>query len=364
MIDQAALQELVGFHAARKDAPVLSLYLNVDPRHRTTDEYRLALRHLLDQVDDQADSQDRARIEQFVEKEYDRQSRGLMCFSCAAEDFWHAYPLMVPVPDKAFAGHRPYLKPLGDILDTFARYGVVLVDKEGAHLFTFHLGTLEDVTGVAGEDIKRHKRGGWAASRYQRHEDTAAYRNLKEAAEMTAEFVRVGEVERLILGGTDGNVAQFAGLLPKNVRQSVMGNVSVDITAGPAEIGEKSMALIREATGERKDQLVQRLITTASKGGPAALGLANTLVAVDAGRAHHLVLDDNFTAPAYRCDNCGYVGTEERTSCPLCSGDIRVLPDAADSVVRWAIEQDIDLTVVAGNEPLVEAGSIGAFLRY
>ena len=39
-------------------------------------------------------------------------------------------------------------------------------------------------------------------------------------------------------------------------------------------------------------------------------------------------------------------------------------PDASDSLVRWAIEQGIDLTVVSGNQKLIDAGSIGVFLRY
>ena len=190
---------------------------------------------------------------------------------------------MVPVHDTVFVGMRPYLKPLGDILDTFARYGVALVDKEGAHLFVFHLGTLESATGVAGEDIKRHKQGGWSSSRFQRHEDATAYRNLKEASEMIGEFVREGQVRRLILGGTDANVAHFAGLLSKNAQQAVVGTISADVTASPTEVGEMSLSLIHEISAERKTALVEQLITTAAKGGPAALGLSNTLVAVLAG---------------------------------------------------------------------------------
>lgn len=366
MIDQAALQELAGFQTTQKSARVLSVYLNVDPRTRTTDEYRLALRHLLESVQAQAAADDRARIESYVDKEYDRHSRGLAIFSEADEGLWHAFSLMVPVHDTIFVGLRPYLKPLGDVLDTFARYGVALVDKEGAHLFVFHLGVLESATGVAGEDIKRHKQGGWSSSRFQRHEDAAAYRNLKEASEMIGEFVREGQVRRLILGGTDANVAHFSALLSRNAQQAVVGTISADVTASPTEIGDLSLSLIHEISAERKAGLVEHLITTAAKGGPAALGLSNTLVAVLAGRAYHLVMDDEFSAQAIRCDHCGYVGTEETPSkaCPLCGTTLRILPDAADSLVRWAIEQDIELTMASNNPSLQAAGSVGALLRY
>lgn len=364
MINEAALQELLAFQATREDAPVLSLYLNVDPQQRTTENYKLNLRNLLDKVSDRVNGKDRSRIERYVDLEYDWQGRGLACFSCVAENLWHAHPLMVPVENTVFAGRRPYIKPLSDLLDTYARYGVVLVDREGAHLFMFNMGTLEDVTGVAGEDVKRHKQGGWAASRYQRREDEAAYRNLKEAAEMTTTFVRSGECRRLILAGIDDNVAHFAGLLPKDISKLVLGTISADMTASPDEIGERSLELIRAEAANQKEDLVEQLITSAAKGGPAALGLADTLSAVYAGRAHHLILDSSYAAPAYRCDNCGFVGVEEMTLCPLCEHKLRVLPDAADSLVRWALGQGIQLTVVHENSRLAETGSIGALLRY
>lgn len=363
MINEAALQELVAFQATGEDSLVLSLYLNVDPQ-RSAETYKLTLRSMLDSVNGQISREDRAAIERYVELEYDWHGRGLACFSCAAEGFWHAYPLMVPVDDTVFVGHRPYVKPITDLLDTYVRYGVALVDREGAHLFLFNMGALEEVTGIAGEDVKRHKQGGWAAARYQRHEDEAAYRNLKEAAEMTAQIMREGKCRSLILGGTEDNVAHFIGLLPKDVRQRVLGTISAEMTASPSEIGDKSLRLIHEASAERKHQLVGQLITTAAKGGPAALGLSNTLAAVYAGQAYHLILDDAFTARAYRCDHCGYVGTEELAECPLCSERLRELPDAADSVVRWAIGQGIDLTIVPSDTELADAGSIGAFLRW
>jgi peptide subunit release factor 1 (eRF1) len=223
---------------------------------------------------------------------------------------------------------------------------------------------LEDVAGVAGEDVKRHKKGGWAAARYQRHEDEAAYRNLKDAAEMTAEIVRNGQCRHLILGGTDENVARFSAVLPKDVRSIVVGTINVEVTASPSEVGEKSLAVIRKADAARKQELLDLLVTTAAKRGPAALGLQDTLAAVYAGRARHLVLDEAYEVAAYRCDHCGYVVAEALAACPSCGYELRVLPDAADSLVRWALNQGIELTMVSAAEQAMEPGFVGALLRY
>ena len=343
---------------------MLSLYLDVDPRQRNPDEYRLAMRHMLAAVDGQVAREDRERVERFIEREYDRHGRGLILFSCAAEDLWQTFQPMVPVPDTVFSGIRPYIKPLADILDTYGRYAVALVDQEGAQIYLYNLGGLESVTGVVGEDIKRHRQGGWAAARIQRHEDAATYRNLKEAADVLAAMVRSGKARKLILGGSDANVAQFAAMLASDVSQQVVGTISADLSVSPSDLGERSSALIRAVADARRRELVDRLVTAASKGGSAALGLANTLLAVYAGRAYHLVMDAGLEASAYRCDNCGYVGVEEADLCPLCDEPLRLLPDAADSLVRWAISQEIEITFVDGQAALSEAGSVGAFLRY
>ncbi len=364
MITEAALKELVGFQATSESAPVLSVYLNVDPLQRTAESYKLSLRHMLDSVNGQVSREDRARVERYVDLEYDWQGRGLVCFSCAAEDLWHALPLMIPVQDKIFAGSRAYIKPLGDLMDAYARYGVVLVEQEGAHIFLFHMGSLENVSGIAGEDVKRHKQGGWSAARYQRHEDEAAYRNLKDAAEMTAEIVRSGQCRHLILGGTDENVSQFAALLPKDVHHLVIGTINLDVNANPADVRDRSLAMILQADTARKAELIDELITLAAKGGPATLGLRNTLEATYAGRARHLIVDEDFSEPAYRCDNCGFVETTPAESCPSCGSPLRLLPDAVDSLVRWALIRNTELTMVPGDPKLAEAGSVGALLRY
>ena len=83
-----------------------------------------------------------------------------------------------------------------------------------------------------------------------------------------------GQVRRLILGGTDANVAHFSALLSKNAQQAVIGTISADVTASPTEVGELSLSLIHEISAERKTALVQQLITTAAKGSPAARGYA------------------------------------------------------------------------------------------
>jgi len=363
MITEQDLQRLVDFES--EFPPVLSLYLNVDPTQQTVEEYKLTLRSLLKRASGRAAKEDVNRVERYIDFEYDWQGKGLALFSCVQREFWHPYSLPVPVPNQIAVSRRAYVKPLTDVLDEYGHYGVVLVDREGARLFLFHLGELVETAGTLGEDIKRHKQGGWAAQRYKRKADEQALQNLKAAAEFTAQFCESGRCNRLILGGPGDVVPQFYNLLPKALRDQVAGTISVGMAASETEVRDLSIAAIREAVRESDRKLVDQVITAArSKGGLGVIGLDDTLGALQEFRIHTLVLHEGFSAPGHRCSHCGYISAQALAKCPYCESEMFPVEDVVDTAVRRAIEAGMEVEIVRDSPELVEAGSIGATLRY
>jgi len=343
--------------------PVLSIYLNVDPQQRTLDQYKLALRNLLGEAEEAA-PEDIKRVQTYLETGYNRQGRGLILFSCAAEDFWWAHALQIPVEDSAWVSFRPYVRQLVMLLDNYERYGVIHVDQEGARLYLFNLGDLEAVEGMLGEEVKLHKAGGWSASRYQRHETEQARQNLQDAAEMAEDFYRRSNIRRLILAGTDKNIATFKALLSHRLRSIVVGQMSAQANATPAQIGEKALAVALKASHDEALALVDDVITGTRKGGNAILGLAETLTAVQEGRAQHVVTLADFAQPAYRFVDSGLILLELNEASELASGRVQALPDAVDSVLRRALAQGIGVTILDQHAELAAAGKIGALTRY
>jgi hypothetical protein len=343
--------------------PVLSIYLNVDPQQRTVEQYKLALRNLLNTVPI-ATAEDVKQVQHFVEMGFNRQGRGLVIFSCAAENFWWAQALQVPVEDSAFVSFRAYMRQLARLLDTYERYGVVQVDQGGARLYLFHMGVLEAVDGYLGEAIKQHRAGGWAAQRYQRREDEHARQNLQDAAELAEEFYRQAEVRRLILAGTDKNVAAFRELLSHRLRSIVVGQFNAKANATPAEIGDKAVEMAQTAEEAEEVALADRLLTHAQTGGPAVLGLAETLTAVQSGRAQHVIVLSDYAQPAYRFVESGFILLELNEQSDLQSGRVQPLPDAVDSVIRRALVQNIGVSILDHHDGLAAAGKIGALTRY
>lgn len=343
--------------------PVLSIYLNVDPTRRSTEKYKLALRNLLNKAEGAA-PEDLKRMQNYLEMGYNRQGRSLVMFSCAAKDYWWAKSYMVPVDDAVFVGRRPYVRQLATLMDTYERYGVIHVDQEGARLYSFHMGVLENAEGHLGEEVKQHKAGGWSAPRYQRHEANVAYQNLQEAAELAEDFYRANDTRRLLLAGTEKNVARFRDLLSNRLRSMVVGRLTASANATPAEISDKALKLARQAADEEAQALADKVVTTVHKAGNAVAGLAETLTAVQDGRAQHVVVLEGFAQPAYRFVDSGYIVLDLTDNQELGSGRIQELPDAVESVLRRAMAQGIGVTILNQHAGLEKIGKIAALTRY
>ncbi len=361
MLTDVDVRQAIEFES--HEHPVLSIYLNVDPHRRSAEKYKLALRSLLRQAED-ADPEDSKRMQSFIEMGYNWQGRGLVMFSCAAEDFWWSKSLMTPVEDSVMVAHRPYVRQLATLMDTYDRWGVIQVDQEGARLYLFHMGILEDVQGYLGEEVKRHKAGGWAAPRYQRGEKLTARQNLQDAAEMAEDFYRQTDTRHLILAGTEKNTARFDNLLSHRLRNMVVGNIAVDANASADEIRDKAVELVQQAAEVEEQNAANQLVTTLHKGGNAVAGLAETLTAVQNGRAQHVVALSSFSHPAYRFVDSGYIVLDLEEGAELGSGRIQKLPDAVDSVLRRALAQGISVTILDEHEGLASVGHIGALTRY
>lgn len=364
MLSEKDLHELVAF---RSEHPVVSVYLNTDPRAGNADAYRLRLRGLLKGVQSTADAE---AIQTYFEREYDWTGRGVAVFSCAGEGFFRAFPVGIPVRDLAWEGHRPYVRPLTALMDAYGGYGVVLVSKEQARFFYFHLGMLEEQEGFQGEEVRHTKRGGGSQAPGRRggvaglsdYADEVAERNLKRAAEAAEAFFAQNKVRRILIGGSEENVALFRQFLSKAWQSLVVGTFPMDLRASHAEVLDKALAIGQEAERRREERLLEELKTKAAKGGEAVLGLDETLGAVHEKRVHILVFEEGYREAGYRCSGCGFLTTQALATCPFCGSPFEAVPDAVELAVKRTLEDGGEVEAIPRD--LSEIGHVGALLRY
>ncbi|OQY21297.1 MAG: hypothetical protein B6I34_07530 [Anaerolineaceae bacterium 4572_32.1] len=369
MFKQQDLRELAAYQA---ETPVLSVYLDVDPTKRKTDEYKLSLRQMLRHADGLAAAEDVAIVERFFDHEYDWSGRGVVIFSCAEEGFWRAYSLAVPVASGVTTAHKPYIWPLAALVDAYGSYGVTLVDRQGIRLLLFEMGELETTDGYLGDEVRKLKKGrgssGGAGRRggapvSSRRGEEVAQRNIREAVKATKRFCRKHNPQRLIIAGAEPTVAQFREALPKSLRKNVIGSFNADMNASELEIRERSLEILQQVEKEREKVLVDAVFTEAAKGQQGVIRLADTLGAAHEGRIQTLVIARDYHQPGYQCQNCAYLTDQALDGCPFCGGEFVEISDAAEALVTKVIEDGGKVEVVDEHPKIAEFG-VGALLRY
>jgi peptide subunit release factor 1 (eRF1) len=368
MLTELDLQELIDY---RSTDPVLSVYLDVDPKAGSADAYKLRLRQLLKDFEELS-PRDFENIQRFMEHEYDWSGRSIAIFSCASHGFFRQFSFSVPIRSRARFLNRPYVKPLVDLLNNYGHYGVALVDQQGARLFSFHLGELQEQEGTVGEAVRHTKSGGGSQSPGRRggtagltrYSEEIVERNLKEAVQFATRFFQENRIRRILIGGIEANVAFFQSQLPKAWQSLVMGTFPMVMTAGHTQVLAKALDVAQHAEQEKEARIVNAVVTAAAKGREGVIGLDDTLGALVSGRVQTLVINEGYREVGFRCQGCGHLTTQQPEKCPFCHSEFEQIEDAVEHAVRKVLVDGGEVEVVRDNAALKKAGNVGGLLRY
>lgn len=368
MFSQDHMQELLAYEA--NGAGVVSVYLDTDNSNQSMEAIKLQARGMLKEVQPAHDKEADV-IERYLDLSYDWANPGLALFCGQGGEFFRAYPSPVAFRNRVRLGSRPYVKPLTHLLDHYAHFGVILVDRVGGRFYDYHLGDLQGSDSYSGEDVRKLKDGTGSSAVGRRsggpggskHEDEVANRNLRETAVAAQRFFADRSIRRLFLGGTSETVAQFRDMLPKQLQSCLAGTLSIDVDAAEPEIRRKSLDLLGEVNTEREDKLVERLITLQAMGGAATAGLDDTLQAISDKRVGTLIISDGYRFPGYVDGESGFVVANLARS-PMSEQELTAVEDVIDAAVAQTVAQGGHVEVIAENPALEDIGRIGAILRF
>ncbi len=366
MLTENDLRELLDYKGQN---PVVSVYLNTEPSEGSADVHKLRLRSMLKEAELPRDGE---VIERFFDHEFDWTGRSIALFSCAPEAWFRVYPLAIPLRSRMRIGDRPHVKPLVDILDAYGGYGVALVDKQGARFFYFHLGELIEQEGVLGESVRRTKRGGGSQAQGRRggaagqtnYVEEVAERNAREAADFAVKFFSEKNVRRIVIGGTEDNIAYFRSQLPKAWQSLVIGTIAMSMTASHDEVLDRTMEIGLEAEHRREFRLIEAVITAAAKGRGGVVRLEDTLRAVHEGRVQTLLIREGLRIAGQRCTQCGYVTSLSSNTCPSCGNPGEKVTDVVEMAVKKVLQSGGEVEVLHDDGALANYEHIGGVLRY
>lgn len=370
------LRQLARFSAAA--IPVVSLYLDTQWRdqHQRERVTTFVARHirqartlLLDSdTARQSLEQDLERIAQWEDKRLqgtaDVQTPGVAIFACAAADLWVEFPSPVPFEDEFTIADRPMLRQLTRLDEDYTNVLLVMIDARAARIYEVVLGGLLAERDFANNVPGRHKQGGWAQARYQRHVKEHTDRHHKEVAAYVASYMETHPHTDLIVSGQSESVANFRGWLPPSVQAHIIDTLALDMDDNRQHILAVAQETLQRHEQEEEQATVQLVMQRAGHGGLAVLGQQETLAAVNTTRVHMLVMLKGFHSDGWRCLDCNHLGegTTPR-QCPVCGGQATAT-ELGEALVNAVLQSDGFVEMVTQDARLAVYDGVGALLRY
>jgi peptide chain release factor subunit 1 len=371
----AELYTLAAFTAG--PLPVLSVYLNTQwrdqhQRARTTTFFEQHLhqaRALVPETEAarQSLARDLERLthwgQHHLHSPGESTMPGVALFVCSGADLWAEFPSPLPFEDEFTVDDRPMLRQLARLDEDYTNALLVLVDSRTARIYEVVLGGFLAETDVASEVPGRHKQGGWAQARYQRHVQEHIERHYKEVAAYIAAYMTSHPHTHLILSGHDNIVAEFRHWLPPSVRAQILETVSLDRHADRQRLLTVAQDVLQRHERDEELATVQLLVQRAGHGGLAVLGQQATLDAVNTARVHKLVMHRDVHSPGWRCRACDALAAETHLQCVRCGGEITTV-ELGEAMVQAVLQADGLVELIAPDRRLAAYEGVGALLRY
>lgn len=352
---------------------VASLYF--PPGDRTEGEATLRLRSLMTQALEGLDSwepersrsveEDLGRLESLVAEERVRGTRGLAAFASSPLGLWKVFRLPLEVREELTIDLAPRLAPLMALWERWQRCCLALVDKGRARLYLIDWGEVIEQSDLFGELPGRHDQGGWAQARYQRHHEDHAMRHLKYTAEEVFRLQNEAEFDCLVVGGTEELVSQFVDYLHPYLRERLIATLPLEMMASSKEVQREALAILEKQRTEEEERLFERLKGEVLSGKLGAVGLEDTLHALQAGQVKTLLVSEGQASPGSRCSRCHSL-TARQGACPYCGAPLEPRRDVVEEMIRLAFLGNAEIKFLAGErgKALAEMGGIGALLRF
>lgn len=370
------LRDLAKFTAG--GMPVISVYLDTQWRDQHQREraavflrQRLHAAQALSWQTDSAQQSllgDLERIRQWgaqlVQVRGELNTAGHALFACQAADLWVDFPSPIPFEDELTVADRPVLRQLARLDEDYASALVVMVDSRAARVYEVLFGGILSEIDFHNDVPGRHRQGGWAQMRYQRHVKEHIDRHHKEVAAYLSSYLTERPHMQIIISGQNDIVTNLRRVLPMPIQERILDTVQLDIRDNRQHLLETVREVLQRHEREEEQASVDLVLTRAAQGGLGVVGRQETVAAVNTGRVHKLVMNRSMHAPGWCCVACGYVGGEAIPSqCPTCNGQINTV-ELGEALVSAVLRHDGFVELIEPEARLERYEGMGAILRY
>jgi peptide chain release factor subunit 1 len=377
--DQIKVKEILNFIPTGE--LIVSIYLPVDSSKLSRQEYITQLNSMIGKTRESLEKDENLnrnqkknlldlfeKIKKYVNEMFWPESAKTLLIYAGEKGFWEEIKLPVALKPGLIIDPKPHTQVLRNLLQNYKRYGILLIDKEKAQIYSMYLGEIKEYLAAFISDVppKVNYRSQLAFKEkniLSRIEEKL-HHFFKLANDRTFELFRDGKFDSLILAGRKEILSQFKNYLHSYLQQKYIGDIHAEPDTSITIIKEKAQKIITESENKYKNELINKLIDEYNPNGWSVLGIEATISALIREQVRIVVYDINFKTDGYICNACNYMTVKPMEECPYCKGKLVYYNDITDEIVENAVNQGCEIVDVDGNERLIQAGSIGAVLRY
>jgi hypothetical protein len=339
------LRELVEW-SAPPGTPVLSLYLDVAPgrAEAAVDFARLSCEELTEERDRPFVSLVRELLDTLPEIVADVRAAdhdGLALFLCAEPPLNARVALRFPFENQARVGRTPFLRHLLTLAEEYERSMVLIASAGQVHMCDLHIGDL-----VNAREVRASQR-----------------RDLvDEVVATVARALRDEPATHLILMGAPDEREPLEKALPHDVQARIIDWIDDAPAPGDPELLRLVHRSLQAYERRTEAHGVARLLALREDGEEVAIGLAETLAAINKGKIHKLFTLQGYEHRGWLCDVCDTLGAlPAPPACLACGASVSEVP-LEEHLYAQAAACGAEIETVYASEPLARAGGIGATL--
>ncbi|GHH64696.1 hypothetical protein GCM10017673_07760 [Streptosporangium violaceochromogenes] len=384
--DRAALRDVVSMNDA---LGVLSFYVTASPQEESSvrPAWRIRFGNELSELRERVTADpDRARrtavlgrlagLEPDFRQLLDPAESGVgrVLFAPVGDSEVRAFSFQLPVADQTVMESTAYVRPLVNAVETAPPAGLVVLSRDGFRMIDCRYGLAEDVGRtpfeIVSEDGKQ-TRGSAAPEaarqavtyrdKFERRVEENLTRHLRAAGPRIAEEAGSRGWQTVVLLGD----VQLTEVVAQAVGGDVIQVDAVVDSLPPAKLAEYVGPQLLAARARHGVRLVNRVKDAALSGGQGALGLEETLGALNESRVAQLLLDESREWSGARTPD-GRLHPPEAVERAEPSGPAVRESVMGERMIERALDTDAEVIVLDGEaaEILAEFGGVGAVLRW
>lgn len=377
--EAASLREILSYEPSGE--LVVSMYLLVDGLRATKKDYLTTLNSMIAGSREELESNpnlEKAQkkkllnvmedIKKYVNDSFRPYSTKTLLIYASGSGLWKVLRLPLIMKSKIIIDPKPHTQSMRTVLQNYKRYGVLLVDREKAQIYSIYLGEIREYLAAFISDVppkvNLRRQAVLREKKLLGRVEEKLHQFFKLVNNRTLELFREGKFDYLILAGRKEILPNFANYLHGSLQSRCIGSIEAEPDSSKSLIQEKAQKIIDKFETGYKNELIDKLLDEYNPNRLGVAGIEAVTGALLIEQIKILIYDRQFIKEGYICNGCRYLTTSDKTSCPYCGGKLAFYNDIVDEIVEDALSQGCEIVDIEGNERLREAGNIGAVLRY